>query len=96
MEWSSFEFAKILKEYRDECCYVLGCFFCGTLNRKRDIIIILVRLKIMNTYNRFAMFGVGEAYSDWLVNKENVCIRVPRFRVVFGSSCVRHPAWALN
>ena len=42
------------------------------------------------------MFGVGEAYSDWLVNKENVCIRVPRFRVVFGSSFVQHPARALK
>jgi hypothetical protein len=88
VECSSFEFTEILKEYGDESCYVLGRFFRSTLIRKRDSHYIGLAQDNEHTYNRFAMFGVGEAYSDWLVNKENVCIGVPRFRVVLGSSCV--------
>ena len=49
VECSSFEFTKVLKEYRDESCYIFGCFFRGTLIIKtRDTVIIQLKI-IMNT-----------------------------------------------
>ena len=72
MERPPFEFTEGVEKDSNECCNIFGRILRCALGSG----IIEIRLVCTQTYTykRFSVFGITPAYTDRLVNKENVGI----------------------
>ena len=82
MELPTFELGEVLEEDDDEGSYVFRSFLRGALRLPSNIgnwMVLDVWLDL--TYHELAVFRVGEADTDRLVDKEDIRMLIPPIRV---------------
>lgn len=78
MERSSFKLRKVLKKYSHKRGNIFGGIFgvvLKAISRDSD------QFQKELTYDIFSILRVAKANPYGLINKENICIRIPRVRV---------------
>jgi hypothetical protein len=88
MERSTFELGKVFKENEHKSGHILGCFFSGTL----DISVQDSAKKMITTYNGFSVLCIGKLNAYGLIDKEDICIVSPTFRMERSAIGIRNPA----